>query len=111
MATKVNVKFVIALAAVLLVLFSGIAWVAYEKLTTSGEEYEAKGDVLLAAGDYDEAADMYRRAVRHDQTNIVWLTKWRDTILKVVPETQVEYLKFYRDYYFGILNRLAVLQP
>lgn len=111
MATKVNVKFVIGLAAVLLVLFSGIAWVAYEKLTTSGEEYEAKGDALLAAGNYDEAADMYRRAVGHDQTNVVWLTKWRDTILKVIPETQVEYLKFYQTYYFGILNRLAVLQP
>ncbi len=110
MATKVNVKFVIVLAAALAVLFGGVAFVAYQKLTTSGEEYEAKGDALMAVGDFDEASDMYRRAVNHDRTNIVWLTKWRDSLLKVVPETQVEYVKYYQDYYLGILNQLAALQ-
>lgn len=110
MATKVNVKFVIVLAAALAVLFGGVAVVAYHQLTTSGEEYEAKGDALMAEGVYDEAAEMYRRAVGHDRTNIVWLTKWRDALLEVVPETQVEYLKYYRDYYLGILNSLAALQ-
>ena len=110
MATKVNVKFVILLAVALAVLFGGVATIAYFKLTTSGEEYEAKGDALVAVGDFDEAADMYRAASRHDPTNIVWLTKWRDTILKVIPETQVEYLKYYQEYYLGILRQLAALQ-
>lgn len=110
MATKVNVKFVIVLAAALIVLSGGVAVVAYYQLTTSGEEYEAKGDALMAEQQYEDAADMYRAAWRHDPTNIVWLTKWRDSILKVIPETQVEYVKYYQEYYLGILNQLAALQ-
>lgn len=110
MATKVNVKFAVTLGVVLMVLFGLMSWAAYQKLTTSGEEYESKGDALLAQGAYQDASDMYRRAVGHDKTNIVWLTKWRDALLNVVPATQVEYLKYYRDYYLGILGTLAALQ-
>jgi len=110
MATKVNIKFVVALAVTLMALFAGVGWVAYNTLTTSGDEYASKGDALMAQGNYDDASDMYRRAVGHDKTNIVWLNKWRESLLHVVPETQVEYLKYYRDYYLGILGTLAALQ-
>ena len=110
MANKVNIKFVLALGATLVALFAVVAWIAFEKLTTSGKEYEAQGDALFAQGDFDDAANNYRLAVAHDRTNVEWLTKWREALLKVVPDTKVEYVKYYSAYYRGILGTLAALQ-
>lgn len=110
MANKVNMKFVVALGAVLLVAFSGVAWIAYERLTTTGAEFETRGDKLAAEGNYEDAARMYGRAVIKDRTNVPRLIKWRDTLLKVVPKTRVAYTQYYREHYLGILGSLAALQ-
>ncbi len=110
MATKVNIKFVIALSATLIILFGGVGFVAYQKLTTTGLEWESRGDALMTEGLFDEASNMYKNAHRKDPTNIGWLTKWRNALVQVVPETQVEYNKYYRVYYLGILGKLAALQ-
>lgn len=109
-ANKINIRFVATLGAVLVVLFAGVAFVAYQRLSTSGAEYEARGDALMAQGMPREASGMYRRAVRHDRTNVVWLTKWREALLQTIPETGVEYNQYYTEFYRGSLGMLAALQ-
>ncbi|RMH28268.1 MAG: hypothetical protein D6693_04025 [Planctomycetota bacterium] len=110
MARKVNVKFIVALAAVLLVAFTGVAWVAYEKLTTSGAEFEARGDAAAAEGDFERASRYYAHAVSREPTNVARRVKFRDAILKVIPESQVKYQQYYRDFYVNSLQALAALQ-
>lgn len=107
---KINIKFVVTLGAVLVVLFAGVAFVAYQRLSTSGAEFEARGDALMAQGLPREASGMYRRAVRQDRTNVAWLTKWREALLQVIPETAVEYNQYYTEFYRGSLGMLAALQ-
>jgi len=111
MASRVNVKFVLTLGISLVVLAGVVGYVGRQALKKSGAELAAMGDELMESGNPVEAARLYQRAVIRDQTRVDWLTKWRGALLQIVPETRVELQKFYNDFYRGILQRLAVLQP
>ncbi len=106
MASKVNVKFVVLLSAVLGMVFVGVALAfVYIKLK-SGDHYVRLADARLAVGDIN-GADMYlARAVGKDQSKVDWLVKWRDVRRKKVPETQSTYQEDY-GMYVSILRTLA----
>lgn len=110
MASKVNVKFVAILSVALLLAASGVAFFGYSVLANSGSDHERRGDELMAAGDYGEAAKAYGKAVFKDQGNIRWLEKWREALSKMTPETDTAYTEAYRDF-FSANQRLAIVQP
>lgn len=111
MASRVNTKFVVLLAGALLVLFAGVAGLAVMAQLRSGDRLITKGDEAMATGDYVEAAKMYARAVNKDQSRLDWLRKWESALLETTPETPAAYKKSYQEYYLGLLNRIAVLNP
>ncbi len=108
-SSRVNVRFVVILAAGITAAFGVVAVLAYQALTKSGEEYMAMGDRFLAEGDLQKASDSYAKAVAHDRTRIDWLKTWRDTLVQTTPDTDIEYEKAYSMYY-SILETLAALQ-
>lgn len=111
MAAKVNVKFVAILAAVLLLLTAGAGFLAYQVISKSGEDHERMGDEFAASGQLEEAAEEYSKAVAEDPTNVRWLTKWRNTLVQIIPDTQQEYSEAYGEHFIGILRQLANAQP
>ncbi len=104
MATKVNVKFVTILGVSLVALAAVVMGGAYFTLKKSGDENVAKGESLLAAGDFKGAAFEYSKAVRKDQTNVEWLKKWRDALLMDIPDTEAAYQESYSSDYMGNLQ-------
>ncbi len=110
MAGKVNIKFVAILGVSLVVLAGGAAFLAYKVVARSGDDHERAGDKLMEVGDFRGAADEYSMAVSEDRTNVRWLKKWRDALIKVVPETEVAYRDAYQKHYMGILQQLANVQ-
>ncbi|MCH2097374.1 MAG: hypothetical protein MK142_03195, partial [Pseudomonadales bacterium] len=59
----------------------------------------------------NDAASQYGRAVNKDPSRRDWLLQWRDTLLRTIPETDVEYRKQYVERYAAALDRLATLDP
>ncbi|MBL9031281.1 MAG: tetratricopeptide repeat protein [Phycisphaerae bacterium] len=107
MASKVNVKFVVILAAGLMLLAGGVGGAYMYVRFKSGDRYIRKGDAAFAKGDYTAADVFYSRAVAKDQTNLDWLVKWRDARMRMIPETQSKYQEAYMMYAHGILKSLA----
>jgi len=110
MASRVNIRFVIVLSAVLAMVFVGVAGAFFYVKLRSGDRYIRLGDAALARGDIKAADKFYASAVGKEQNNVAWLIKWRDTRLKKVPERHSEYQDDYKMYVFGILKTLATTQ-
>jgi len=110
MATQVNKKFVIGLSAVVIVGALGVVGVGWMALAGRVEKMVAKGDAYAAAGDWEKASQQYERAVGHDRTRTDWLIKWRDAMVKTVPDTRPQYEKQY-SFYRDILRLIAFQRP
>lgn len=109
MASRVNTKFVVLLAAGLFVLFVGVAGLAMYSHMKSGDRLVKQGDEAAAEGDWEMAARKYSRAVNRDQSRSDWLEKWKGAIVKTIPESKPEYQKAYQEHYITILNSIALL--
>lgn len=109
MASRVNVRFVIILSVVLTAVAVGVGGLFFFVQMRSGSNYARKGDAALARGDIAAADKFYDRAVGKERTNVEWLTKWRDTRAKVIPESYSDYQEKFR-MYSGILRSLALVQ-
>ncbi len=110
MKTRINVKLLVGLMVGLTLFVGAGALVAYQALTKSGAEYAALGDEAFAEEDWERARSMYGRAVGHDRTNVEWLAKWRDAIIRDIPEDDLTLERLYRERYIGILERLAAIR-
>ena len=110
MNNRVNIKFLVVLCSVFVLLALGVGYVAYTKLTTSGEEYTLRAEQAAEAGDYKLASEAYGRAVAHDRTRQDWLKRWLYMLERYVPETDVEFNKNYSLFYLGIYSQLAALE-
>lgn len=110
MAAKVNTKFVVMLAGALVLVFAGVAGTYLWLKTRSGDENERKGDVAMAAGNYEEAEKLYSKAVNRQQNNAVRLTKWRSALEKMTPKTQTVYEQKYLFDFTKATRNLAILK-
>src|SRR5262245_6914643 len=99
MAGKVNTKFVVILSGGMVVLLTAAVAVGMFIKSRTGPDLIKKGDVCLAAKDFDGAEKYYSRAVNKDQTNIVYLEKWLECLSGWVPDTQPVYIDKYRGNY------------
>ncbi|MBL8764155.1 MAG: tetratricopeptide repeat protein [Phycisphaerae bacterium] len=85
MATRVNTRFVVILAAALVGLGVVVGGVAVFLLRTSPAEHVRRGDSSLQAGKFREAAESYSRAVNKDPSNVAYLEKWIEALRKYTP--------------------------
>lgn len=111
MASRVNTRFVIILSAVLVLVFGGVAGMAYFVLTRSGSELEKAGDKKMAERDYKAAMLLYGKAFAHDRNRADRVVKYRDAIMAWTPDKESEYENAYRTRLMGSLTTLAQLQP
>lgn len=109
MASRVNVRFVVILSAVLAMVFVGVAGVFFVVHYRSADRYARLGEQKLSQGDINAADGFFARAVGKDRTNVAYLTKWRDVRSKKTPATESAFQDDYWQY-VGILRTLAQIQ-
>lgn len=91
MASRVNTRFVLILAGSLAIVFAGVAGMLVVVKLKSGERYVARGDRAMVQGNYKDAERFYSMAVNKEPQNVERLLKWREAIIRKVPETQQLY--------------------
>src|SRR5688572_24539524 len=107
MTSRVNIKFVAILGAVLLSLCAGVAYVGMVMLRKSPEQLAKLGDEQAAAGAWREAADFYSRAVNKDPNDPRWLRLWIGAMEQIIPSTAQRYQDDYFRNYIGALRALV----
>ncbi len=110
MAAKVNTRFVVMLAVVLIVLAGVVGFIGYTTILRSGDRLVKLGDQAMAEGKAGEAADFYSRAVNKDQGNVEWLTKWIGAIERITPRNKQGYNDRYFGQYVPALAQIARVQ-
>jgi tetratricopeptide (TPR) repeat protein len=82
---KVNSKFIIILTGGIVVAVLG-AVVAMQLVLKKPADHIKAGDKFMDEKNYAAAASSYSRAVNKDQSNVAYLTKWRDAMLQMKIE-------------------------
>lgn len=110
MASKVNVKFVAMLAAGLVGAFLLVVGAAYFLLHNSPADLERMGDKAMAKQRYGDAATFYSKAVDREKANVTYITKWRDALASMKPETALQYREAFGSW-VATVRQLAMVQP
>ncbi|MFO0831034.1 MAG: tetratricopeptide repeat protein [Phycisphaerales bacterium] len=97
MASKVNKKFVVTLTLGVVLVCGSVVGVTAWLLNHTAADNVREGDKLAAAGDYNQAAEQYGKAVNKEKTNTAYLAKWTEALSKCNSDTQVKYEKLYQD--------------
>ena len=90
MAQKLNKKLVFVVGSLLLLLLLGGLLTLALRFRYDAERHVRAGDQAMAAGDYKKAADAYGRAVSKKASNLEYLVKFREAVVRIVPETETE---------------------
>lgn len=109
MASRVNKRFLIILASVVVVVAGSVAALGAYMLQNRPYQFMSKGDAFAAQGNWAEASKNYERAVGHDRTNVEWLNKWINALKQTTPEKRADYEEQYR-FYRNVLRQLSTLQ-
>lgn len=106
MAARVNTKFVVVLGAVLLLLFSGVAYLGVQAVEVGA--CSSLGDRRLPTAGYTETIGFYAKAVfKKDQKNAAWIRKWITAMEKYVPNGRAAYIDEYQKQYIAALRAAA----
>lgn len=103
MAQKLNKKLVFVVGSLVILLVLGGAVTLVLRYRYDAERHVRAGDQAMAAGDFKKAADSYGRAVSKKASNLDYLAKFREAVLKIQPDTENEA----RERYAQILSALA----
>lgn len=113
MASNVNTRFVLVLAAVLSLVgvgVLGVGWFAYQS-QKSPERNIQEADEAKAEGDWITAASLYGIAVNKDPKNGEYLRMWIDALSNVEPDGRTAYEQMYRSQWLLALRGLAEAEP
>lgn len=110
MAAKVNTRFVVTLAGVIVLVFAGAAGTYLWLKGRTGDENERRGDAAMAAGNYKDADVYYAKAVNRQQNSVARLTKWREALSHLVPETRTVYEQKFLGDYTKVTRNLAIIK-
>jgi tetratricopeptide (TPR) repeat protein len=91
MAGKVNKNFILTLVAGLAGVFVLMALAYVFLLKNSAADLAREGDRRMAQGEHEKAQEYYSKAVNKEQTNSVYLAKWRESLRKLAPDKVVTY--------------------
>ncbi|GAB4546395.1 MAG: hypothetical protein Tsb0013_05180 [Phycisphaerales bacterium] len=111
MATQVNKKIVVAIVAGIVALSLGVVGAAVYITQKSPAKNIARGDAAFQAGDYELAQDQYSRAVNKEPTNVEYIDKWADALVRTVPDNDADYEKSYNMYLNGVLALKSEQRP
>ncbi len=106
MGSKINVKFVAILSAVLVGVVGLLAVPAYMVLTKSAEDHMRAGDKSMQEGEIKKAINEYGKAVNEERSNVAYVKKWREAIESYTPEDQTEYRSMF-NLLFGSVYEIA----
>jgi len=97
MASKVNTKFIVLLSAGLIGLVGLVGAALFVFGKNSASDLIARGDSELAKGSPRMAAEYYSRAVNKEQTNVVYINKWREALKAYAPDDITRFAESYRN--------------
>ncbi|CAN5681490.1 hypothetical protein BH11PLA1_BH11PLA1_20490 [soil metagenome] len=110
MASRVNTKFVVLLAAGAIVVCAALGG-AYVYFGPKSSAANVKlGDQAAAAQDWDKAVRFYANAANKEKTNTAVLEKWIDALAHTSPKTQQAYTERYNAEYMTALKQLATVR-
>lgn len=109
MASKVNTKFVVMLSVAVVVVLGGLVAASVLLVFKSGADLAKAGDAAMAKGDLNTAVLNYSKAVAKEKTNVQFLEKWRESIRKLTPDTQLKYGESF-NYMVSATRQLAIIK-
>lgn len=107
MASKLNTKFVIGLSAALVLAAAGAGGSLYWVMKNNAERLYSRGVDALAKGDVVAAEQLLAKAVNKQRTNVTYLAKWKEALVKTSPDTSTKYATQYQ-LYTALLRDLSV---
>src|SRR5690349_9417659 len=110
MATQVNTKFVVKLAAVLVVGCAALIGLAVYLMANTAADLARAGDKQMTLGHYKEAGDNYAKAINKEKTNSQYLKKWIEALRKQTPDTQPRYMDAYQQLVLAMRQLALVLR-
>lgn len=108
MASRVNVRFVVLLATVLVLVAGGTSFLAVKVVFKTAAQLASRGDAEMAAGEVVAAKLYYSKAVNKDPYNSEYLLKWRAALESWTPETDRELQTDFNNTYRQLNNQLAL---
>ncbi len=111
MASRVNMKLVVALVVGLAAIGGGAIGLYALVLNKTPEDNVRAGDEAMVNGEYGLAKRMYSRAVNKEPNNVEWLEKWRAAIEAWKPASETEFDNEFGMAFMPMLRGLAISQP
>lgn len=111
MAAKVNLKFVAILAAGVVVVAGGLAFLYVRTVTKSAADHARLGDELVAKGEYEKAAASFAKAVNKSKANPEYVHKWIGALEQIVPASAQTFNDKFSQEYLPAMRALAEVQP
>lgn len=111
MASRVNIKLVVALIVGLVAVGVGGIYAYFNVINKGAAQNAADADKAMAAGEYGLAKRMIARAVNKEPNNVEYLNKWRAAIEAWTPASETDFDNEFRSAYMPMLRGLAVAQP
>ena len=107
---RTNKKLLTIVAAVIAVIVIGLGGLWFLVEYRGAERNVSAGDELFAEGEFKAARKQYGRAVTKEPTNLLYVDKLMDALLKIVPVTPAESRAMY-DEYVRTLVHMARYNP
>ena len=110
MAARFNTKFaftLVLISMIVVVILGGLGFLAYKANT---QRHITAGDELMAQGEYIDALNEYGRALDKERSNLSYLAKYEEAMMKIRPATPSQALEYYAKY-LGIFDHKIRYQP
>ena len=110
MASRVNTKFILIIVCGLFLTAIMLGALYYLRVRNDTTRHIKAGDQLMAAGDYEKAMKTYQRAVGAEPSNMAYLAKMEEALLKMTPETSTRAAELY-SMRVGVLHHAVRYRP
>jgi tetratricopeptide (TPR) repeat protein len=110
MASRVNTKFILILVCGLFITAMMLGALYYLRVRNDTTRHIKAGDQLMAEGDYEKAMKTYQRAVGAEPSNMGYLAKMEQALLKMTPETATRASELY-SMRVGVLHHAVRYRP
>lgn len=110
MASRFNTKFAFTLAVIsmtVVVILGGLGFLAYRANT---QKHITAGDEFMAQKDYKSALKEYGRALDKEKSDLSYLAKYEEALMKIRPATPNQAAEYYSRF-LSIFNHKLRYQP
>lgn len=110
MAAKLNKSFLATVLVVSTLVVLVVGGIVFYMIRLNPERNIRAGDELMAAGEFEAAANEYGRAVNKESGNVAYLRKFEEALLKVTPGTSQRASELYGQW-ISVLSMYSQLNP